>query len=156
MVNLPQVSINTDMSDSLCFGCGRNNPFGLKLNFKWDGKTARAEFIPTKFYQGWPGVVHGGIITCMLDEAIGYAAHFEGINCVTAKMQIKFNRPALVDELLVITSSLTRNTRRLIEAKASIFSQDGILVAEGSATHIVIETLPNDTSNKGGKSQSNV
>ena len=90
MANFPQVSVDTDMSDSFCFGCGQNNPIGLKLNFKRDGKTARAEFTPDKRYQGWRDVVHGGIITCMLDEAVAHAAHLEGINCLTAKMVVNF------------------------------------------------------------------
>ena len=34
MVNLPRVSIDTDMSDEMCFGCGDNNPIGLKLKLK--------------------------------------------------------------------------------------------------------------------------
>jgi len=152
MANRPQISINTDMSDRLCFGCGENNPIGLKLSFKWDGKTARAEFTPTRLHQGWSGIVHGGIITSMLDEAMSHAARFEGMNCLTAKMQIKFRCPALVDEPLVVTSSVTRNARRLIKTKASIFSRDGTLVAEGTATYIVIETKPDETNSKEGKS----
>ena len=144
MVRLPKVSINTDISDGLCFGCGRNNPFGLKLHFKWDGNTAKAEFTPDTHHQGWKGIVHGGIITCMLDEAMTYAARFQGLNCLTARMHVTFKRPAVVDELLVITSSIVRNARRLIETKASIFSQDGTLVAEATATQFVVETRSGD------------
>ncbi|MFQ6122847.1 MAG: PaaI family thioesterase [Dehalococcoidales bacterium] len=155
MANRRRVSISTDMSESMCFGCGQNNPIGLKLNFEWDGKTARVEFTPTKFYQGWPGVVHGGIITSMLDEAMAYAARFEGMNCVTSKMQINFRRPALIDEPLIITGSVTRNVKKFIETKASVSLPDGTLVAEGTATQFVIETVAAE-SNKEAKSQSNV
>jgi len=149
---LPQVTINTDLSDGLCFGCGRNNPFGLKLNFEWDGKTARTEFTPTRFYQGWPGIVHGGIIASILDEAMSYAVHFRGLDCLTARMLIRFKRPALVDELLIITSSLVRKAKNLIETRASICLRDGTLVAEGTATHFLIET----PDNKEEKSRNNV
>jgi uncharacterized protein (TIGR00369 family) len=148
MPNLPQISIDTDLRDSLCFGCGQNNTIGLKLRFQWDGRTARTEFIPGKQYQGWLGVVHGGILTSMLDEAVSHAARFQGMNCLTAKMQIKFIRPALVDEPLIITASITRNTRRLIESKATISLPDGTQVAEGIAKQFVIETIPD---NKGKK-----
>ena len=156
MANWPKISINTDMSDSLCFGCGENNPIGLKLSFKWDGKTARAEATPSKLYQGWPGIVHGGIITSMLDEAMSYAVRFEGMNCLTAKMQIEFKRPALIDEPLVITSSITRNGKRVVKTKASVFTRDGTLVAEGTATHFVIETKSDEANNKEDKFQGNV
>ncbi len=144
-MKLPRVSINTDRSDELCFGCGQNNPFGLKLRFKWDGTIAKAEFTPRKHHQGWKGIVHGGIITCMLDEAMTYAARFQGLNCLTARMHVTFKRPAVVDELLVITSSIIRNARRVDETKASVFSQDGTLVAEATATQFVVKTeLAND------------
>ena len=53
----------------MCFGCGQKNPIGLKLMFKLDGKMARAEFTPRDDFQGWPGVLHGGIIAMILDEA---------------------------------------------------------------------------------------
>ena len=102
MVNWQQLAVDFDKRYSMCFGCGQDNPIGLKLNFKWDGKTARTEFTPGKLYQGWAGLLHGGIIICILDEAMGYAAIFEGMNCVTAKMQVKLIRPALIDEPLII------------------------------------------------------
>jgi len=140
MANWTQLSIDTSKELSMCFGCGRDNPIGLKLSFQWDGKTARAEFTPTKFYQGWSGVVHGGIITCILDEAMIYAALFEGMNCVTAKMQVKLGRPASINEPLVITSSVTKKTRKLVETKAAVASKDGTLIAESTATQFVINT----------------
>ena len=155
MVTWPQVSINTDMSEGMCFGCGQNNPIGLKLSFRRDGKTARTEFTPGKQYQGWSGIVHGGIIACMLDEAMSYAARFEDMNSLTARMAIKFKRPVLIEEPLTITSSVTRKTRRLIETKAKVSLRDGTVVAEGTATHLVIEAKSGDTGSRGEESRSN-
>ena len=155
MVTLPQVSINTDLSEGLCFGCGQNNPIGLKLSFRQDGKTVRAEFTPSKLYQGWPGVVHGGIIICMLDEAMSYAAHFEGISCLTAKMEIKFRSPVQIEEPLIITSSITRNTRKLVETEAKVCLRDGTVVAEGTATQFVVEKKSGDAVSKEEESQGN-
>ena len=155
MATLPQVSINTDLSEGLCFGCGQNNPIGLKLNFRRDGKAVIGEFTPGKLYQGWPGFVHGGIITCLLDEAMSYAVHFEGISCITAKMEIKLKRLALIEESLVITSAVTRNSRRLIGTKAKVSLRDGTVVAESTATHFVLETHSTNTVNQERESQSN-
>jgi len=138
MATWPKVSI--DERYSLCFGCGQDNPIGLKLNFGWDGKTARAEFTPTKLYQGWSDMVHGGIIMCILDEAMAYAAKFEGMTCITARIQVKLNRPALIDEPLIVTSSVTKKTRKLVETKANISLTDGTPVAEGTATQFVVNT----------------
>ncbi|MFC1928132.1 PaaI family thioesterase [Chloroflexota bacterium] len=139
MTNWPQISID-DGDYSLCFGCGQNNPIGLKLNFQWDGETARAEFTPTEFYQGWPGLVHGGIITCILDEAMGWVVLFEGMHCVTAELRVKLSHPASIGEPLIITSSVARKTRKLVEARAAISSKDGTLIAEGTATQFVVHS----------------
>ncbi len=137
MVTLPRISIDTRNID-MCFGCGRNNPIGLKLNLQRHGKTVRVEFTPSKLHQGWSDVVHGGIIYCLLDEAMSYTAIFEGFNCVTAKMEARLKRPASIGELLIITASMTRNTRRLVNAKANISLKDGTPIAEGTATMFVI------------------
>ena len=153
MKNWPQISVDTEKGYRLCFGCGRDNPIGLKLSFQWDGKTARAEFTPTELYQGWSGLVHGGIMICLLDEAMAYAALFEGMNCVTAKMQVKLSRLAPIDEPLIITASTIKKTRKLVEAKAAISLKDGTLIAEGTATQFVIKTSEANT--KEGEAKTN-
>ncbi|TET16694.1 MAG: PaaI family thioesterase [Dehalococcoidia bacterium] len=139
MVTGPQISIA--ISD-LCFGCGRNNPCGLKLKFEWDGKKARAEFTPNKFHQGLAGIIHGGIITTILDEAMGYATYYEGIMCVTATMQIKFKRPLLIDEPTIVTASMTKNARRFTETEAKMTLKDGTLIAECTAMQYVGSSEP--------------
>jgi acyl-coenzyme A thioesterase PaaI-like protein len=151
MVTWPQISIDTDSGYSMCFGCGQDNPIGLKLSFQWDGKTARAEFTPTKFYQSWSGVVHGGIITCLLDEAMGYAALFGGMKCVNASMQTRLRRLALIDEPLIITSSITKKTRKLVKTKAAISLKDGTPIAEGTSTQFVISPREDKSRNNAQK-----
>ncbi len=140
MTTWPQIALDANRDYSLCFGCGQNNPIGLKLDFHQDGKTARAEFIPTEFYQGWPGVVHGGIIICMLDEAMGWVVLFEGMHCVTAEMQVKLRRLVSINEPLVITSSITKKTRKLVKTKAAVCLKDATLVAEATATQFVVNS----------------
>ena len=137
MITRPQISIDAYEDITMCFGCGQNNPIGLKLNFTWDGKTARAEFTPNKLHQGWSGIVHGGIIQCLLDEAMSYAPYFQGIHTITAKMQVRMKRLALVNEPLVIISSITKKTRRLVETKGAVSLTDGTPVAEGTATMFI-------------------
>jgi acyl-coenzyme A thioesterase PaaI-like protein len=137
----PRVSLERSADYNSCFGCGKDNPIGLKLSFQWDGKTARAEFTPTEAYQGWPGLVHGGIMACLLDEGMGYAALFDTAHCLTARMEVKLKRPAIVGEPLVITSSIKRKTRKLIETVAAVTLEDGTVVAEGTGTHYVVDRV---------------
>ena len=152
MVVIPRVVLDTDLNEGLCFGCGQNNPIGLKLSFTKDGDTCRAEFTPNKAHQGWPGVVHGGILTCLLDEAMSYAAYFKGVTCLTASMQIRLRQPAKVEEPLVITASVTRSTKKLIEARANVCLKDGTVVAESTSKQFVIENEPgHGGKNKGSR-----
>jgi uncharacterized protein (TIGR00369 family) len=142
MTTWPKVPIDPERGWDMCFVCGKYNPVGLKLTFQQDGKTARSEFTPNQNHQGWAGIVHGGIITTLLDEAMGYAAIYEGICCVTAKMQARLRRPALINEPLIITGTVTKNERKLLETRAAISSKDGTLIAEATATMFILGPMP--------------
>ena len=151
-----KISLSTDLRDGLCFGCGRKNPIGLKLNFKWDGKTARTEFTPARFYQGWPGLLHGGIIATLLDEAMSYAVRFNGLDFLTARIQTNYKRPIKIEESLVIAGSIIRKKGRYIEAKASVSLSDSTVMAEGTGTFVVIEANQHNTSNNEEESERDV
>ncbi len=132
-----QLSLNTSPDYSYCFACGRDNPIGLKLRFEWDGTTARTEFIPHEQHQGWEGIVHGGIIISLLDEAMAYAAFFEGLACVTAEVKARLKLPAPVNEPLTVTGWLTKKTRKLLESRSTVALKNGTVIAEGNAVHFV-------------------
>jgi len=138
MAFCPKLSIDTEKEFDMCFACGQKNPIGLKLNFSRHGKEVKSEFTPSKFHQGWSGVVHGGIIGCILDEAMSYAALFSEVNTITAKMQTRFRRPVQIDEPLIITAWVTKKTRKLVEAKAEIWLKDGTSVADSTATMFIL------------------
>jgi len=123
----------------MCFGCGQDNPIGLKLDFKKAGKAVRAEFTPTEPYQGWPGVAHGGIIATILDEAASWAILFEGVNPVTAKMEISFKQPMEINKPMVISAAISRRSSKWVETKADIAAADGNLIAESKAKYFIIK-----------------
>ena len=75
---------------NMCFGCGKDNPIGLKLKFKIEGETASGEFAPDIVHQGYGGIVHGGIMASFLDEAAGRPLYDLGENSVTAKLDVRF------------------------------------------------------------------
>lgn len=137
MTNWPKVAVDIDKDFDMCFACGQKNPIGLKLKFNREGEGVRAEFTPSKLHQGWSGVVHGGIIGCILDEAMSYATLYAGVNSLTARMQTRFKRPLQTDEHLVITARITRQTRKLIETEAEMHLADGTPVADSTATMFI-------------------
>lgn len=119
--------------DNYCFVCGKDNPIGLNLIFKIDRKsrTIKTEFIPTKPYQGYKDIVHGGIISTILDEAMVKLAIGLGMNAVTATMDIKFRKPLFVGEKIIVTANIQSEAKRLIEASAKAIKDDGTIIAEG-------------------------
>ncbi|MDP6043374.1 MAG: PaaI family thioesterase [Dehalococcoidales bacterium] len=137
MVNR-RVPMEFDISGGLRFGCGQNNPLGLKLNFRRDGGTVRAEFTPARFYQGWLKILHGGVIASLLDEAMGWAVRFYELNDITARMEVYFRRPISVDGFLVVTGTAVRSNGKFVETEAKVSLPGGTLMAEGIATYVAV------------------
>lgn len=139
MVEIPRVTLNADLDEGYCFGCGQNNPIGLKLSFSRDGDTLRTEFTTDKTHQGWPGLVHGGILGCLLDEVMSNVAYATGNTCLTASMTMRLRQPVQVEVPLVITARITRHRKKLIETEGMICLKDGTVIAESTAKQFVTE-----------------
>ena len=84
------------IDNNYCFACGSKNPDGLKLEFKYsdDGSKAETTYIPPEKFQGWKGIVHGGIITTLLDELMAKAAINKGYQILTGEITTRFKNPA--------------------------------------------------------------
>jgi acyl-coenzyme A thioesterase PaaI-like protein len=144
MVILPKVTLNTDLNEGYCFGCGEHNPAGLKLKFTKDGETLRTEFKPDKMHQGWPGLLHGGIVATLLDEVMSNVAYATGQTCLTAEMNLRQRKPIDINETLVITAWITRHRSKIIETAGKICLKDGTVVAESSAKQFIAENAAAD------------
>lgn len=131
-------SLQSTKGYTMCFACGEENPIGLKVRFRREGEMVKAEFTPGELHQGWPGIVHGGIIETLLDEAMCYAPFFQGMYCVMAKMEVRIRQPVFVGQRLLISSTIAKKKRKLIETEANITLEDGTPVAEGKATVYVV------------------
>jgi acyl-coenzyme A thioesterase PaaI-like protein len=139
MVELPKVTLNTDLNEGFCFGCGANNPIGLKLKFTKAGEVLCTEFTPDKMHQGWPGLLHGGMVATLLDEVMSNVAYTTGLTCLTAEMQLRQRKPIPVTETLVISAWITRRRSKIIETAGKICLKDGTVVAESTAKQFIAE-----------------
>ena len=119
---------------NLCFACGRANPIGLKLEFRFEGGKAKAEFIPGIYHQSWNGIFHGGLLALCLDEAFGYVLYFQGIKGMTAKMEVRIRRTIRTGQKILLTGEVRKKTRKLVETYAKAELEDGTLAAEGTAS----------------------
>jgi uncharacterized protein (TIGR00369 family) len=120
--------------DNYCFACGKKNHCGLKLSFSYSNGKLTFEFIPDKIYQGYKDIIHGGIITTVLDEAMIQTAIAEGILPVTAEINVRFKKPLMANEKTIAEAEIIRKSSRLIEAQSSLLKKsDGTIIAEASA-----------------------
>jgi len=122
-----------------CFACGKDNSAGLKLRFKKEGNTATGEFVISELYEGWHGVVHGGVICTILDEAMAYT-YFPDIKGVTAKLEVRFRQPAPTGVPLVVTAKLLEKRKKLLTAGATMTLKDGTVLAESTAQAYIIKS----------------
>lgn len=117
-----------------CFVCGIDNPAGLKILFTSDGNgNVTAETMFSRNHQGYPSIVHGGVIAAVLDEAAGRAT-MKGkrpeLDLVTGKLSIRYRKPVKVGERIVITGKMVSVTGRVYECKSDMRSVSGEILAE--------------------------
>jgi acyl-coenzyme A thioesterase PaaI-like protein len=94
-----------------CFGCGPDNPLGLHL--PWDAVEGETYGVAVRFdqrHQGAPGIVHGGIVSAALDEAMGILAQHVAFPSVTARFLVRYRRPVPTGQELRLTARLARTT----------------------------------------------
>ena len=127
-------------SDGRCFVCGKENAGGLQLDFSFseDGLSAETVFLPDEKYQGWPGIVHGGIIMTVLDEAMAKAAVHRGFTVVTGEMTVKLKNPPKTGEPLRCRGTIENVKRKILYAGARAAREDGTVIAEATAKFVII------------------
>jgi len=124
--------------DEWCFACGPQNPHGLRLNnFQFDGTYYSVKWRPSRPYQGWVGIVHGGIVATLLDEVMTRLLWEQGYNVATAEICIKYHHASPVDEELTARAWLTNNKRRLFQTAAELLLPDGSVVASAQAKFLI-------------------
>jgi len=119
-----------------CFVCGENNPNGLQLSFviNKERQNLQTTFVASPTFQGWDGIVHGGIISTLLDEAMAKLVYELGYQAVTASLEVKFKKPAPILEPLCVYGEITEVSKRLIRAKAHVAKEDGTILAIANST----------------------
>jgi acyl-coenzyme A thioesterase PaaI-like protein len=111
----------TAIADNYCFVCGKDNPQGLKIKVKYFPEELAAETrlaLPRE-YQGWADVIHGGILSTLLDEMMAHAVwHFAGPG-VTLSMEVRFHHPLKPEEAILVRGVLApgNSRRRIAEAE---------------------------------------
>ena len=137
---------NKQNNSKFCFVCGLENDYGLKAKFfELENDQLIATFSPCKFHQGYPGRLHGGIASAILDEAMGRAILISDRKVwgVTVELGVKFKRPIPLDNNIKVVCRLTKDGSRLFEAEGEIILDDGqtAVTANGKYIKLSLEKI---------------
>ena len=117
-----------------CFGCGRDNPIGLKLDMKLDGDRCVAYFTPKAEHESYGDRMHGGLTSTLLDEVMGdYVFRKAGKPAYTARLEIRFRSAIRIGETVKVEGWPEVHRGCLFIMKGKITHADGTPAAEAKA-----------------------
>jgi acyl-coenzyme A thioesterase PaaI-like protein len=90
------------------------------------------EFTPGVEHQGYPGIMHGGILYTLLDETIGRVGFIRDMWVMTARMQVRYRHPVPIGSLLRVEGEAVRVRGRVLEARGRALLADGTVCAEAN------------------------
>lgn len=128
--------MNKQPNSNYCFVCGVKNVAGVQVAFydtvDADGKPeVLARFVAQAAHQGYPGRLHGGVATGVLDETIGRAVNIGesgGLPMrwgVMAELTVRFHQPVPLEVELTARGRITRENRRIFEGTGELYLPDG-------------------------------
>ena len=127
-----------------CFVCGIANPFGLHLRFYDTGPgEVTSDYVVPEHFQGYPGVVHGGVVAAMLDEVTA-RVHIHGDPprfMYTARLEIKYRKNVPVGQPLHLVGQAGKLRNKAATSVGRIYGSDGELLAEAEA---LLVNVPED------------
>jgi acyl-coenzyme A thioesterase PaaI-like protein len=126
--------------DGSCFACGADNPIGLRLRFRFAGGRTETTFVPAREHQGFAGIIHGGLVGLVLDEAMAKVLSMQGIEALTCEFTMRLRRAVTVGEPLRVAARLVRARRRLFELEAAADGAAGETVATARAKFLQVGT----------------
>jgi len=128
----PPEDAQPSLTEHYCFACGDLNPIGLHLRFERDRDEVFAVYSPRLEDQGFPGMMHGGLLALLLDEAMGWAMYIDRVFAVTARMETRYRAAAGLGGPLEARARITRRAGRRIEVEARLLDESGVVLVESS------------------------
>ena len=122
-----------NMPGHVCFGCSPENVDGLNMRFFEEGEKVVSLWTPTPRFQGYPGVLHGGIQATLLDEIASWVVYVKLQTAgVTAAMEVRYKRPVLIDRGdLRLEAWVEKLNHRLVSIRTVLFDHLGNTGSEG-------------------------
>jgi acyl-coenzyme A thioesterase PaaI-like protein len=138
-------------NSKMCFICGVENPIGLKLKiYQTSPGIIETSYTAPEHFQGYPGILHGGIVASILDEISGRALMGEPSSprfMFTGRLQVKYRKNVPTGKPLRIIGKAMKSKSKSAEGWAGIYDQEGNLLAEASTLLIDLPKETIDTAN---------
>ena len=127
------------VKDSRCFVCGEENPDGLNLKVVYDGvDQVTVEFVAEERYRGWSDYLHGGVLTLIFDEMLGWLSRYLGHDAMTARLEVRYRKPVPLGSRLTFNGVLEREIKGLLDIKLNTKLEDGSVAAEAAGRMMII------------------
>ncbi len=125
-----------------CFGCGVDNPIGLRLDgFEQIENTVRAVFEPRQDFHGFSDLLHGGIVATGLDEIMAWTAILvENVMVMTGTLDLRYRKPAPVDTSFALEGELIERRGRQLRLSGRMLDGDTV-IAEAAGLFLVVQEL---------------
>jgi len=108
-----------------CFACGSNNGVGLRLNFhKQEDGSVSGDFFADPKFEGYSGIIHGGIIATLLDSVMTHCLLMKDIPALTGRLSIKYSTP-------IRTGTVVKLEAKIVDQFHEMFILEGRALVDG-------------------------
>ena len=138
------MELNDTTDYQLCFACGKRNPYGLHMHFRQEQESIVCDFTPRAEHQGFPGVIHGGIVASVLDEALNRTSMLGNPPAwtMTGRLEVRYRRNVPFGHVLRVRAKLTTQRGRLLTATGviTLAEDESVVLAEAQGTFMALTT----------------
>lgn len=137
--------ISKQRNSKMCMICGLDNEYGVNAPFyNMEDGSVMSVFRYKWQHQSYPGRVHGGLITAMLDEmglrSLWAKELSEATFGVTLSLDTKYRKPVPYETNLIGRGIVVKETSKFLVTDASIMDMRGDILANGMIKYIKMDT----------------
>jgi uncharacterized protein (TIGR00369 family) len=124
-----------------CLVCGRSNAHGMKLMLFVDEQSGqvRCDFIARAEHVGFEGVIHGGVLATVVDEAMVWTATWKGKRfCLCGELTVRFRQSVHVGQSLIVMAQVDYIRPTLVETTARVIDSTNALIATASGKYVPV------------------
>ena len=137
------MDLNDTTDYQRCFACGQRNPYGIHMVFRREDNTIVSDFSPREEYQGFPGMLHGGIVAVVLDEALNRTSLLaeQPAWTMTGRLDIRYRRYVPYGPLLRVRATLGMKRGRMTQAsgKLTLAEDESVIFVEAQGSFMALD-----------------